>query len=70
MGRSRFAQEPVVPGRVFRQAVVGNRKGTPLRGIEMFDRDHRDKISQAEAADAVRLVSRSATGLCHVSLHG
>src|ERR1700746_1283002 len=35
-------QQPVVPGRVFRQAVVGNCKGTSLRGIEMLDRDHRD----------------------------
>jgi len=36
-----LGQELVVPGRVLRQAIVGDCEGPSLRGVKMFDRDGR-----------------------------
>src|SRR5262249_516530 len=37
-----LGQELAVPGRVLRQAIVGDCKSASLRGVKMFDRDDRN----------------------------
>jgi hypothetical protein len=64
-----FGQQPVVPGCVFRQPIVGDLEGAPLRGIEMVDRDHRD-LAPAELLRRQNPYERHArTQLCRVFIN-